>query len=58
MIHHLKRPTLTWPQWSKKPENQKLIAENVYKAKLKYKHDLMLAEDYNRYMMMMMGLKR
>jgi len=46
---------LTWPEWCRKPENQKLVKENIGKAKIKYNHDLHLAEQYNRYMMMMMG---
>tara|TARA_R110000796_G_scaffold82592_1_gene180985 strand:- start:21394 stop:21675 length:282 start_codon:yes stop_codon:yes gene_type:complete len=56
MIHQLKRPVLSWPEWSKKPENKKLIKENIHAAKRKYNNDLYIAENYNRYLMYMMGL--
>tara|TARA_Y100000310_G_C20123035_1_gene552344 strand:+ start:55 stop:333 length:279 start_codon:yes stop_codon:yes gene_type:complete len=56
MINQLKRSVLTWPEWCRKPENKKLVKENIHKAKLKYKNDLSLAEQYNKYMLLMMGL--
>ena len=40
---------LTWPEWSKKPENQKLIKENISRAKIKYQQDLIFAQKYNNY---------
>ena len=56
MTNQFVRPALTWPEWSRKPENAKLIKENIHLAKRKYQNDLYIAENYNKYMMMMMGL--
>ena len=55
-MNNMQKQKLTWPEWCRKPENQKLVKENIHKAKKKYQHDLTLAEDYNRYLMYMMGL--
>jgi len=55
-MSNMQKQKLTWPEWSRISENQKLIGESMVKAKIKYQHDLSLAENYNRYLMNMMGL--
>ena len=55
-MNNMQKQKLTWPEWCRKPENQKLVKENIHKAKIKYQHDLTLAEDYNIYIMYMIGL--
>ena len=55
-MNNIPKQKLSWPEWSRIPGNQKLIQESMVKAKIKYQHDLTLAEDYNKYLMYLMGL--
>jgi len=43
------KQALTWQEWSKKPENKKLVKENIHKAKIKYQQDMNLAKEYSNY---------